>query len=86
MARQARDWKDTNAVLGHLSDRNPFASDSGLQNISTGVHAHTEVNVDNAKAIGKYILDDMEGRSVVEYTFKRKNQSCYIRHEVFSKK
>ena len=64
MARQARDWKDTNTVLRYLSDRNPFASDSGLQNISTGVHAHSTVNVDNAKAIGKDILDDMEGQSV----------------------
>ena len=59
VARQARDWKDTNIVLKYLHDRNPFTLDSDLQNIATGVHANCAVNVDNAKAIGKGILDDM---------------------------
>ena len=75
VARQARDWKDTNTVLMYLSDRNPFPSDSDLQNISTGVHAHSTVDVDNAKAVRKVILDDMKGQSVVDYTFRRKNQA-----------
>ena len=39
------------------------------------MHAHSTVDVDNAKAVGKGILDGMKGQSVVEYTFRRKNQA-----------
>ena len=66
VARQARDWKATNIVLKYLHDRNPFTLDCDEQNIATGVHSHCAVDVDNAKAIGKGILDDLKGQSVVE--------------------
>ena len=56
VTRQDRDWKDTNTVLRYLSDRNPFTSDIGLHNISTGVHAHSSLDVDLAKTVGKAIL------------------------------
>ena len=49
--RKARDWKDTTTVLKYLQDKNPFTSDTGLRNISTGVHAHSTVNVDQAKDV-----------------------------------
>ena len=39
------------------------------------MHAHSTVDFDNAKAVGKVILDDMKGQSVVDYTFRRKNQA-----------
>ena len=55
VTRQDRDWKDTNTVLRYLSDRNPFTSHIGLHNISTGVHAHSSVDVDQAKTVGKAI-------------------------------
>ena len=42
VTRQDRDWKDTNTVLRYLSDRNPFTSDIGLHNISTGVYASSQ--------------------------------------------
>ena len=48
VTRQDRDWKDTNTVLRYHSDRNPFTSDIGLQNNSTGVHAHCSIDVDQA--------------------------------------
>ena len=75
VTRQDRDWKDTNTVLRYLSDRNPFTSDIGLHNISTGVHAPSSVDVDQAKTVGKAIIDDMKGQCVNEYTFRRKNQA-----------
>ena len=75
VTRQDRDWKDTNTVLRYLSDRNPFPSDIGLHKISTGVHAHSSIDVDQAKTVGKAILNDMKGQCVMEYTFRRKNQA-----------
>ena len=38
-ARQARDWKDTLAVVQYLQERNPFSNDLSLRIIATGVHA-----------------------------------------------
>ena len=73
MTRQDRDWKDTNTVLRYLSDRNPFISDIALHNISTGVHAHSSVDVDHAESVGRAILDDMKENCVMEYTFRKKN-------------
>ena len=66
VTRQERDWKDTNTVLRYLSDRNPFTSDIGLHNISTGVHAHSLIDADQAKTVGKAILNDMKGQCVME--------------------
>ena len=77
-ARQARDWKDTHAVLKYLQERNPFTSDPSLRNISTGVHAHSTVNVDQAKDVGKTILASMEGKTAAEYSFKRNNQAVTL--------
>ena len=78
VTRQDRDWKDTNTVVRYLSDRNPFNSDIGLHNISTGVHAHSSIDVDRAKTVGKAILNDMKGQCVMEYMFRRKNQAITI--------
>ena len=54
-ARQARDWKDTLAVVHYVQERNPFSNDPSLRNIATGVHAHPTGNVDTAHiATGVY--------------------------------
>ena len=50
-ARQARDWKDTLAVVQYLQERNPFSNDPSLRNIATGVHAHPTFNVDTAHTV-----------------------------------
>ncbi len=77
-ARQERDWKDTNTVLRYLQERSPFIPDTSLQNICTGVNAHSIVNVDKAKEVGNGILADMEGKTVAEHTFKRNNQAITL--------
>ena len=77
-ARQDHDWKDTQTLLKYLHERNPFSSDVSLRSISAGVHASTTVNVDTAKDVGNAILSSMEGISVAEYTFKRKNQAVTL--------
>ena len=70
-ARQKRDMKDTLAILTTLADRSPFAPNSQLVNIMTGVSAGSAVDVDRARATGKNILASMIGKSVADYTFKR---------------
>ena len=77
-ARQARDLKDTYTLLNYLSDRNPFCPDPSLRSVSTGVHAHTSVNVDKAKTIGDNILASMDGQTTVEYIFKKKDQAITL--------
>ncbi len=74
-ARQARDLKDTHTVLNYLYDRNPFCPDSSLRSVSTGVHAHTTVNIEKAKTIGNTILASMDGQTTAEYTFKKRDQA-----------
>ncbi len=77
-SRQARDWKDTHTILSYFQENSPFTSDNTLRNISTGVHAHATVNVDKAEAVGRAILEDMEGKTVDEYVFKRVKQAVTL--------
>ena len=51
MARQARDWKDTHTILSYLQENSSFSSDTSLRSLSTGVHACSRVNVDQAEEL-----------------------------------
>ena len=42
-ARKEHDYKDTNKIIGYLSQRNPFTSDSTLRSIATGIAAEEGV-------------------------------------------
>lgn len=44
------------------------------QSISTGVSAGLNVNVNDAKAVGSKIVEDVAGKSVAEYTPRNANQ------------
>ena len=77
-ARLVRDWKDTLTVLQYLQERNPFSTDPSLRNIATGVHTHSNVNVDTAREVGDAILKTMDGKTPAEYTFIRKNQAVTL--------
>ena len=85
VTRQDRDWKDTNTVLSYLSDRNPFTSDIGLHKTSTGVHAHSSIDVDQAKTVGKDILIEMKGAVCDGVHVQEKESSNYNGREVFNK-
>ena len=52
-------------------ERNPFDVEGELMNISTGIRAFDNVNVDDAFAVGEHILQDMSGKSVSQHTFKK---------------
>ena len=77
-ARQAHDWNYTLTVLQYLQERNPFSLDPSLRSISTGVHAHPTVNVDEAVAVGDMILTQMNGTIPAEYMFQKKNQAATL--------
>ena len=78
-SRQVRDWKDIQTLLSYLQQRSPFSSDPVLRNICTGVHAHSNVNVDTAKVVGNAILSSMEGTTPADYTFKRNRHAITLR-------
>jgi len=73
-ARQARDWKDKLTVLQYLQERNPFSLDLQLPSISTGVHFHPTVNVNEAVAVGDMILTEMNGTRPANCTFCKKSR------------
>ena len=56
-AKQKREDKDMIQLPGFLRDRNPLSSDWSLRNIASGVIDYETVNADNAKEIGKKILE-----------------------------
>ena len=72
--RQRRDTKDTHILLLTMYQRNPFAENTSLRSIMTGVNATGDVDVCRAKEIGQNIMDSMTGIPVAQYTFKRSDQ------------
>lgn len=77
-----RDDKDRRDILQFFQDRDPFCDECELHSIASGVVAGNNVNVDSAKFIGKNILDDMTGKSVSEYKFKKKCQAITLARKV----
>jgi len=74
-ARIQRDCSDTQTLVSFLYEINLFdQSNSTLRNIESGVTADDSVNVDTAHAIGKNIVNEMAGKDVMSYSFKRKDQ------------
>ena len=73
-SRQNRDCDDTYKLINFFKRHDPFIVTSILRNIVTGVSAPITSNADDAKNVGHHILNDMIGKKVLEYTFKRKNQ------------
>ena len=58
-----------------LSERDPFANDTLLQSIATGVVAECTVHVDRAKEIGNMILAKIINKNPVDLIFKKKDQA-----------
>ena len=72
--RTAKDTKDMIVITSFLHERNPFADDSTLRNIATGVVGDASVNVTKAKEVGTEILKAMEGQTAAELIMKRTGQ------------
>ena len=70
-----RDMKDMKVLWDALFERNPFTMGKNLINIWNGQHAHENVNVDKALDIGRKTLEDINGKTPEDYTFRRCNQA-----------
>lgn len=74
-ARMTRDAKDAQLLLNYFTDRKPFSINSNeLYSLSSGVIADASVNVDTASLVGRSILESMQGKSVAEYKFRKRDQ------------
>ena len=78
-ARLSRDFKDAMKILWYAMARNPFDNRQELMSIDTGEVASSAVNVDDAKKIGKGILQSMSGSVVADYTFRRKENAVTMK-------
>ena len=65
---------DIGKIQHYFKDRNPFEIEDDLVSISSGIHAHPSVNVEEARENGIEILKEMDGQITSNYTFKRKSQ------------
>lgn len=74
-SRQAKDMTDTCELLEFLETRNPFSDNKSLRNIATGVNADDRVNSDDARDVGDKILTSMVDKHVLDYTFRKTNQT-----------
>lgn len=70
-SRINRDREDANKILGCLQQLNVFDGESSLRNISTGVVADMNVNVDSFYKIGEHIVEKIDGKDVFQCTIKR---------------
>ncbi len=83
-ARLAKDAKDLQCLLNYFQERKPFSKDTKeLRSLESGVIAEGSVNVDSAEEVGNAILASMEGKTVSEYTFSKKNQAVNIASSVY---
>lgn len=74
-SRQKRDLDDTYKLIEAFKQWDPFGTDPSLHNIVSGVTAHEKVNVDQARCVGKAIIESMVGKDVSNYSFQRKHQA-----------
>ena len=73
--------RDTIFFLSYLQQRNPFQideDDNSLWCIETGVTADSAVNVEQAKEIGSRTLQDMIGKNVKDYSFRKSQQAVTL--------
>jgi len=73
---------DTFELLGFLESRNPLCDNPSLRSIATCVNADDKVKADKASDVGDKILTSMLNKTVLEYTFKKKNQVVTLRTSV----
>ena len=81
-----KNLEDYQKTLDFFRMRNPFATGHNeLENIVTGKQASPIVNVFAAQAIGKAMMDKMEGTAVKDFTFKRKDQAVTMASKIHRK-
>ena len=75
-SRQARDIKDTIALISYLIDRDSFTQNTdSLLSIATDMTAQEGVNAEKARYIGESIMTSMIGQSVDDFVFRKAAQA-----------
>ena len=84
-ARMERDAADTQSIIDFFAERKPFAQTTQhLHSLSTGIVADKKTNVLHAQAIGATIITSMEGKSVKDYKFAKKDQVKTLASSTYS--
>jgi hypothetical protein len=73
-SRMERDTKDLGKLSSKFDEYTPFSEETTLRNIITGINADKDVNVLDLFDIGNTTIRKMEGQSVFQYSFKRKDK------------
>ena len=69
-----RDFSDEANIYSKFVTFSPFSPDPSLRNIINGVVAKDNVNVHNFESVGTKIIENMIGKSVFSFSFKRKDK------------
>ena len=72
VSRMSRDATDIEKIMDKLESYTPFSQESSLRNIITGVNANKDVNVHDLFTEGYRIVKDMKGKTVFNFSYKRK--------------
>jgi len=70
-SRVRRDNEDLKKIAEKLQAYSPFADETSLHNIITGVNANEDVNAHDLFSIGKETIAKMEGQSVFSFSYRR---------------
>ena len=73
-SRIKRDYSDQAKIYSKFVAFSPFSPDASLRNIINGVVAKDNVNVHNFELVGTKIIENMIGKSVFSFSFKRKDK------------
>ena len=71
--RMAWDKEDLAKLAAKLDQQSSFSDEVAMRNITTGINADTNVNVQNLFIVGKDAVTNMEGQAVFSYSHKRTN-------------
>jgi hypothetical protein len=86
-AKMLRDNKDLQVIIDYFTERKPFTNLPELRSLSSGIIADASVNVETARPVGEAIIASMEGVSVADYKFSKKDQvrtlvTRWISHQI----
>ena len=69
LSRMERDRTDMAKLATKLEKHYPFSEGKALWNITTGINANTDVNVQDLFSAGKETVTHMEAQAIFSYTY-----------------
>src|SRR6218665_2057520 len=77
-ARMSRDLLDLQKISSKLIGCSPFSPEPSLRNIVNGVVAYELVNVHEYEEVARAIMQNMIGKLVFTFTFRRKDKAITL--------